>query len=176
MRMMVVFEKSYPVRHIGHLDLMRTMQRALRRSGLPVRYSQGFNPHIKLSFASPLSVGIVGEREIMDVPDGGRSTTPTCLWPRLNRAMPEQAERGPSPRAIDDQFPDPDGSCGRQPLPYRDGRKCRTGLQDAVETACWRRTNTMAPAQNQIRKAMCDIRPYIEHAGNSKRRAFLSRR
>ena len=66
--MIVVFEKGFALRHIGHLDLMRTMQRALRRSGLPIRYSNGFNPHIQLSFASPLSVGVVGMREIMDVP------------------------------------------------------------------------------------------------------------
>ena len=68
MRMMVVFEKGFTLRHIGHLDLMRTMQRALRRSGLPLLYSQGFNPHIELSFASPLGVGVVGMREVMDIP------------------------------------------------------------------------------------------------------------
>ena len=55
--MMVVFEKGKTLRYIGHLDLMRAMQRALRRSGLPIRYSNGFNPHIRLSFAAPLSVG-----------------------------------------------------------------------------------------------------------------------
>ena len=53
MRMMVVFEKGETLRYIGHLDLMRAMQRALRRSGLPIRYSNGFNPHIRLSFAAP---------------------------------------------------------------------------------------------------------------------------
>lgn len=67
MRMLVVFEKGALLRHIGHLDLMRAMQRALRRSGLPIAYSQGFNPHILNTFASALSVGIKGEREIMDV-------------------------------------------------------------------------------------------------------------
>lgn len=44
--MMVVFEKGETLRYIGHLDLMRAMQRALRRSGLPIRYSNGFNPQI----------------------------------------------------------------------------------------------------------------------------------
>lgn len=68
MKMIVVFKKSARLRFIGHLDLMRTMQRALRRSELPIRYSQGFNPHILLSFASPLSVGVEGCREIMEVP------------------------------------------------------------------------------------------------------------
>ena len=68
MRMMVVFEKGLALRHIGHLDLMRSMQRALRRSGLPIVYSKGFNPHIELSFASPLGVGVAGLREMMDLP------------------------------------------------------------------------------------------------------------
>ena len=66
MRMIVAFEKTEQVRHTGHLDLLRTMQRALRRSGLPIRYSQGFNPHVVLSFASPLPVGASGAEELMD--------------------------------------------------------------------------------------------------------------
>ena len=71
MKMIVVFEKAPRLRHIGHLDLMRAMQRALRRSNLPLRYSQGFNPHILLNFAAPLSVGMPGEREVMEVPIEG---------------------------------------------------------------------------------------------------------
>lgn len=65
--MIVAFEKTDRVRHLGHLDLLRSMQRALRRSELPIRYSQGFNPHVMLSFASPLAVGMSGEEELMDV-------------------------------------------------------------------------------------------------------------
>lgn len=97
MRMMVVFEKGAQVRWIGHLDLMRAMQRALRRSGLPVEYSNGFHPHIRLSFASPLSVGVVGLRELMDVPletcvEADRfagelnAVLPDCL--RVSRCLP----------------------------------------------------------------------------------------
>ncbi len=67
MRMCVVFEKGERLRHLGHLDLMRTVQRSLRRAGLPVSYSKGFNPHILLNFASALSVGAIGEHEILDV-------------------------------------------------------------------------------------------------------------
>ena len=67
MRMIAVFEKSERVRHIGHLDIQRAVQRGLRRSGLPVAYSNGFNPHIQVSFASALSTGACGKREIMDV-------------------------------------------------------------------------------------------------------------
>lgn len=87
MRMMVVFEKGAALRYIGHLDLMRTVQRALRRSNLPVKYSNGFNPHIRLSFAAPLSVGVIGLRELMEVPveDG---LTEEAFVSRMNAALP----------------------------------------------------------------------------------------
>ena len=71
MKMIVVFSIRDRLKYIGHLDLMRAMQRALRRSGLPVRYSQGFNPHLQISFAAPLSVGMEGLREVMEVPYDG---------------------------------------------------------------------------------------------------------
>ena len=54
MRMLAVFEKGERIRHIGHLDIQRSVQRGLRRSGLPVAYSNGFNPHILITFASAL--------------------------------------------------------------------------------------------------------------------------
>ena len=61
------FKKTETVRHLGLLDLQRTMQRCLRRTQLPLAYSKGFNPHIQMSFASALSSGIPGEAELLDV-------------------------------------------------------------------------------------------------------------
>lgn len=87
--MMAVFEKSQRLRHIGHLDIMRAMQRALRRSGLPVSYSQGFNPHILLTFASPLSVGAVGKRELMDV-TLDEEVAPDAFLAAMNKALPPE--------------------------------------------------------------------------------------
>lgn len=52
---------------MSHLDLMRCMQRALRRTQLPVSYTQGFNPHTQLSFATALPLGSESVCEIMDV-------------------------------------------------------------------------------------------------------------
>lgn len=62
----ILFQKSGRAVYISHLDLMRVMQRTLRRAGLPVWYTQGFNPHIYLTFALPLSLGYEGRREPMD--------------------------------------------------------------------------------------------------------------
>ncbi|MBE6708964.1 MAG: TIGR03960 family B12-binding radical SAM protein [Ruminococcaceae bacterium] len=63
----VRFSKKDSLSYIGHLDLMNTMSRLVIRSGLPVWYTEGFNPHPKLVFATPLSVGHAGEREVVDV-------------------------------------------------------------------------------------------------------------
>ena len=105
MKMIVVFEKAPRLRHIGHLDLMRAMQRALRRSGLPLCYSQGFNPHILLSFAAPLSVGMPGRREVMEVPIAEEMPTEAFLE-KLRAALPPDLPCL-SARPVDDRHPAP---------------------------------------------------------------------
>lgn len=60
------FEKSGRAVFISHLDLVRTMQRAVKRSKLPVWYTQGFNPRIYLNFPLALSLGVVGRSEYVD--------------------------------------------------------------------------------------------------------------
>ena len=105
MKMIVVFEKAPRLRHIGHLDLMRAMQRALRRSGLPLRYSQGFNPHILLTFAAPLSVGMPGRREIMEVPIEGEMSGEDFLK-KLQKALPPDLPCL-SARPVEDTHPAP---------------------------------------------------------------------
>ena len=103
MRMLAVFEKGERIRHIGHLDIQRSVQRGLRRSGLPVAYSQGFNPHILITFASALSTGACGKREIMDVTmaeDVGEEE----FLARMNRAMPPEMQLKEA-RAVDSKHP-----------------------------------------------------------------------
>lgn len=62
----LLFEKTGPARYISHLDLTRTFQRAFRRAGLPLSYSEGFNPHPYLSMARPLPVGVSSRCELLD--------------------------------------------------------------------------------------------------------------
>ncbi|MGI5942508.1 MAG: TIGR03936 family radical SAM-associated protein [Pelotomaculaceae bacterium] len=63
----MMYEKVGPARFISHLDLLRTFGRAARRAGLPLAFTQGFNPHPKITFAAPLAVGISGEAEFADL-------------------------------------------------------------------------------------------------------------
>ena len=67
MRMAVVFTKEAPVRFVSHLDVQRLFQRAFRRAKLPMAYSQGFNTHPLISFATALSVGMTSRGEYLDV-------------------------------------------------------------------------------------------------------------
>ena len=103
MRMLGVFEKSERVRHIGHLDIQRAVQRGLRRSGLPVAYSNGFNPHIQVTFASALSTGACGKREIMDV-KMEEPVSEEVFLRKMNAAMPQDMQLS-SARAVDDRHP-----------------------------------------------------------------------
>lgn len=99
--MMAVFEKGERLRHIGHLDIQRAVMRALRRSGLPVSYSKGFNPHILLTFASALSTGAAGRKEIMEV-QLEREVSPAEFVSAMNGAMPPDMQLS-SARVLDDK-------------------------------------------------------------------------
>lgn len=61
------YSKTSEGRFMSHLDLLRTMERVFRRAKLPLAFSQGFNPHPKISFGSALAVGVTSEGEYMDV-------------------------------------------------------------------------------------------------------------
>jgi radical SAM family uncharacterized protein/radical SAM-linked protein len=61
------YAKSGDVRFLGHLDFQRLLQMALRRSGLPVAYSQGFNQRPLFKFGPPLSLGVCGDHELLDI-------------------------------------------------------------------------------------------------------------
>jgi len=66
-RYRMMYAKERPARYISHLDLLRAFERAVRRAGLPVAFSRGFNPHPKIAFAAPLGVGTAGEAEFADM-------------------------------------------------------------------------------------------------------------
>ena len=66
-RYLIKFSKEDSIKFISHLDLMRTIQKIIRRADLPVEYSKGFNPHMSLSLAQPLSVGMSSKGEYMDL-------------------------------------------------------------------------------------------------------------
>ena len=87
----LAFSKSDTAKYISHLDLTHCMGRALKLSRLPVWYTEGFNPRIYMTYAMPLSLGVAGERECMDI----RLTQPVPygeVADRLGRHLPQGLE------------------------------------------------------------------------------------
>ncbi len=85
------FSKLKPVRYISHLELMDTFRRAFRRADFPVAYSQGYNPHIKLSLGQPLSVGMIGYGEFFDL-ELTTDIATDFFVKELNQFLPEGIE------------------------------------------------------------------------------------
>lgn len=81
------FSKTGEAAYISHLDLMHCMQRAIARAHLPVWYTEGFNPHIYISVALPLSTGYSGEWEFLDF-NCTAEQIPADAVQRLNAVMP----------------------------------------------------------------------------------------
>ena len=82
----ICFEKDGLMRFIGHLDLLRLFQRTIKRAGLPVAYSAGYNPHQLVSFAMPLPIGHSSAAEYADV---GLTQPHNCIAPLLSAQLPD---------------------------------------------------------------------------------------
>ncbi len=67
MKARVKFSKQGNMKFIGHLDVMRYFQKAIRRAGIDIAYTEGLSPHMIMSFASPLGVGLTSDAEYMDI-------------------------------------------------------------------------------------------------------------
>ncbi|WP_418790737.1 TIGR03936 family radical SAM-associated protein [Phosphitispora sp. TUW77] len=65
-RIRMEFSKGDRVKFLSHLDMVKAFERAMRRAEIPIAFSEGFNPHPKMNFASALAVGITSDREYID--------------------------------------------------------------------------------------------------------------
>ena len=85
----MTYAKLGNLRFIGHLDLQRLFERALRRTNLPLRYTQGFSPHMRINLASALPLGFIGEAEQMDF-WLDQEVSLDEISNRLNKALPAE--------------------------------------------------------------------------------------
>lgn len=88
MTLRIRFCKYGILKFIGHLDVMRYFQKAVRRAGFDVAYSRGYSPHQLMSFASPLGVGLTSDAEYLDV-ELHSCDSPEIMTERLNAVMAE---------------------------------------------------------------------------------------
>lgn len=91
MRLRVKFSKHGALRFIGHLDVMRYFQKAIRRADIDIAYSEGFSPHQIMTFAAPLGVGLESNGEYMDI-EVNSLTSSKQLVDALNEQMAEGIE------------------------------------------------------------------------------------
>ncbi len=66
-RLRIRFTRGEEIKFISHLDIMRLWHRAFNRAGIQLAYSEGFNPHPRMSLAAPLALGVTSEAELMDI-------------------------------------------------------------------------------------------------------------
>ncbi len=91
MKIRIKFRKWGSMKFIGHLDMMRYFQKAIRRANIDICYSEGFSPHQIMSFAAPLGVGITSDGEYFDIEVNSSFSTEEAMK-RLNAAMVEGVE------------------------------------------------------------------------------------
>lgn len=91
MKVRIKFRKNGVMKFVGHLDIMRYFQKAIRRAGIPAAYSGGFSPHMIMSFANPLGVGMTSDGEYFDLELRDKITSADAVR-RLNEQMVEGME------------------------------------------------------------------------------------
>ena len=123
------FSKRRRAKYISHLDLMRCMQRAFKRAGVPIWYTEGFNPHAYLMFPLALSLGCESGCECMDFRIDGEMSM-TEAMERLNRVLPPDLQllrvAEPVHKHTDIAFAD-----------YTLSLECADGTSPAALSAAW---------------------------------------
>ncbi|HWJ03633.1 MAG TPA: TIGR03936 family radical SAM-associated protein [Verrucomicrobiae bacterium] len=88
MRIRVAFAKEDEAKFIGHLDLAKVFERAMRRAEIPMAFSEGFNPHPKIAFGSALALGVTSIREYVDI-ELARDMLPADFMTILQAQLPK---------------------------------------------------------------------------------------
>lgn len=101
----VTFKKCENMRYMGHLDVLRTFVRGMRRAEIPFKYSEGFNPHAVMTFALPLGVGTTSECEIADIKTA-EYIEPSAFKERLNNFMPPNSIEIVSAEYTEEKMPE----------------------------------------------------------------------
>lgn len=149
----IIFSKTGRSKYVSHLDLMRTMTRAMRRAAIPLWYTEGFNRHPYLTFAAPLSLGYEGLRESMDIRLEDDMAYEQ-LVDQLNAVLPEGIRAVSAGEAVA-KVKELTAAVYRMDLPC--GQECVCSLLNAPEILVEKRT------KKKTMKTM-DIHPYFSKA------------
>ncbi len=153
------FAKRGDLRLVSHHDLMRCLERMLRRTGLPVAHSQGFNPRPKATFALAMALGIEGRREVLDL-ELNEPMEPSEVLLRLTAEAPpgfdfleaEALEPGRAARVARVSY--------RLPIPEDLRPRTRDAVADLLSRDSWPITRHRGDRTSEL-----DLRPFVLEAG-----------
>lgn len=171
---MIKFSKAGEIKFISHLDLLRTMQKIIRRSGLPVEYSQGFNPHMATSIAQPLAVGVYSIGEYMDV-DLIEEVDGDVIVNKLNQYAPSGIEifkairvKEKKDRKIPQTMALLDAADYSIKIKYEDSEVFLEGIKRLMELDNWNILKKSKKSEKEV-----DIRPMIKSIEYSKEDDYI---
>lgn len=160
MKVRIKFSKKGAVRYIGHLDVMRYFQKAMRRSEIDIAYTTGFSPHQIMTFAAPLGVGLESNGEYMDVVLNSMLSSKDVVE-RLNevgcegirvlsaKVLPEDAKNAMSTVAA-----------AKYTVLFREGRMPEIDLVKAVESFM-KQSNVLISKETKKNTLEIDLKPGI---------------
>lgn len=154
MKLRIKFRKYGTLKFIGHLDVMRYFQKAIRRAGIDIAYSTGFSPHQIMSFAAPLGVGLTSDGEYFDI-EVNSVTTAEDMKKRLNDTMAEGMEIL-EVRMLPDNCKNAMASVAAAGyiITFRDGYDPKIHLADAV---AWFEQQSHVPYLKQTQKSEIEL-------------------
>lgn len=154
-RVRLRFTKTGRVRFLSHLDFMTLFHRSCLRAGIPVAFSQGFNPHPKIAFGPALSVGIESEAEYLDL-ETDPFTEVRTIEERLNTSLPPGLAITGA-RAVPRTAPSLSGSIGRYEYRVEVPAAFADGVTERIERFL-ARTSVVVTREGRSK----ELRPCIE--------------
>ena len=161
MKARIKFTKEGPMKFVGHLDTMRYFQKAIRRAELPIAFSGGYSPHMIMSFAAPLGVGVTSIGEYFDM-ELAVSLPTDEICQRLNAQMVEgvrvlsarQVEDGKASKAMTLV------AAADQLVYFRQGKAPADGWQTKIAEFL-NQPEILVTKETKKGEKQVDIRPYI---------------
>lgn len=165
-RYLIKFTKEDSIKFISHLDLMRTLQKIIRRAELTMEYSRGFNPHMALSIAQPLSVGHYSIGEYMDIVLG-EDVSKEDVIEKLNSNAPMgirfleatkiKMDYGPSEKRVPQAMALIDAALYTIKVKYDDVTKIEKEVEDLLNLNEWNIVKKSKKGEKEV-----NIRPLIK--------------
>lgn len=161
MKVRIKFAKLGAMKFVGHLDIMRYFQKAIRRANIPIAYSEGFSPHMIMSFAAPLGVGLTSGGEYFDMELAQPMATEE-IKDCLNKTMVEGMEVISAKKVEDGKASKAMSlvAAADYEVEFRDGREFTSDWADKLQDFYGRASIVVFKKTKRSEKDV-DIKPYI---------------